>query len=103
MQQWQGPLPPPAALQQFDQIVPHGAERIFAMVEQEQAQRIKFDAEKLAASTADFRRGSWMGFVLALACVAGAVFTAYIGAHSTVSVALVSVPIMGAVVKFLRK
>ena len=102
-QQWQGPLPPPAALEQFDRIVPNGAERIFAMVEQEQAHRIKYEAGKLAASTSDFRRGSWMGFSLAVLCVVGATVTAYIGAHAAVSVALVGVPIMGVVVKFLKK
>ena len=25
--QWQGPLPPPGALEQFDRIIPNGAER----------------------------------------------------------------------------
>ncbi|MCK9515378.1 MAG: DUF2335 domain-containing protein [Ottowia sp.] len=29
--EWQGPLPPPGALQQFDQIIPDGAERIMQM------------------------------------------------------------------------
>jgi uncharacterized membrane protein len=103
MQQWQGPLPPPAALQQFDHIVPNGAERIFAMVEQEQAHRLKYEADRLSAATSDYRRGSWMGFVLGILCVAGAIYTAYIGAHPTVSIALVSLPIMAAVRGFLNR
>lgn len=32
---WQGPLPPPEAVKQFDEIVTNGAERIFRMAELE--------------------------------------------------------------------
>jgi uncharacterized membrane protein len=39
-QQWTGPLPPPAALEQFERVIPGGAERILRMAEQEQAHRI---------------------------------------------------------------
>lgn len=102
-QQWQGPLPPPAALAQFDQIVPGGAERIFKMVEQEQAHRIDHEKTELVASIRDFRAGQIMGFVLGMACLAGAVYTAVIGAHPTVSVALVSLPIMAAIKTFLKR
>ena len=103
MQQWQGPLPPPAALAQFNQIIPNGAERIITMVEQEQAHRIAHEQTKLTASVGDFRRGHWLGAALGLVSVAGAVFTAYIGAHPTVSIALVSLPIMAAVRGFLKR
>ncbi|WAR43739.1 DUF2335 domain-containing protein [Methylomonas rapida] len=34
---WSGPLPPPAALEQFDTIIENGAERIFKMAEAEQS------------------------------------------------------------------
>lgn len=30
--QWQGPLPPPGALEQFDRIIPNGAERIVGAI-----------------------------------------------------------------------
>lgn len=102
-QQWQGPLPPPGALAQFNQIIPNGAERIMAMVEQEQAHRIQHEKMELHAEVADFRRGQRLGFVLGLACVAGSVYTAIIGAHPTVSIALVSLPIMAAIRGFLTK
>lgn len=39
--QWQGPLPPPDALEKFNTIVEHGAERVFRMVEIEQQQHIE--------------------------------------------------------------
>ena len=32
---WQGPVPPPAVLQEYNMIVPNAAERILAMAEEE--------------------------------------------------------------------
>jgi len=92
-QQWVGPLPPPAALEQFNQIIPNGADRIMRMVEQEQAHRIAHETNCLNASIRDTRRGHWLGGAISLAAISGSAFTAYIGAHAAVSVALVSVPI----------
>ncbi|MGY6277633.1 DUF2335 domain-containing protein [Methylomonas sp. MgM2] len=42
---WSGPLPPPAALEQFNSIIDNGAERIFKMAEAEQAARQAREAE----------------------------------------------------------
>ena len=92
--QWSGPLPPPGALAQFNQIIPDGASRIMAMVEQEQAHRIANEMKELEATVSDFRRGHWLGGLLGVLSIAGAVFTAYIGAHPTVSIALVGLPLM---------
>lgn len=58
---------------------------------------------KLEASTSDFRWGQVLGFILGAACVAGAVYTAMIGAHPAVSVALVGLPIVAVVKAFLKK
>ncbi|MFT6590324.1 MAG: putative membrane protein [Rhodoferax sp.] len=91
--QWSGPLPPPGALAQFNDIIPDGAERIMAMVEREQAHRIAHETKELDAATRDFSRGHWMGAVIALSCVAAATYTAFIGTHWSVSVALVGLPI----------
>lgn len=100
--QWSGPLPPPAALEHFNQIIPNGAERIMTMVEQEQAHRIKYESSGLEATIADTRRGHWLGSIISLAAVAGSIFTAYIGAPAAVSVALVSVPIFSIVNAILK-
>src|SRR5688572_27589297 len=96
-QQWTGPLPPPGALDQFNQIIPNGAERIMRMVEQEQAHRIKHDESTLEAAVRDKKRGHWIGGAISLAAIIGAVYTAYIGAHPSVSAALVGVPLFAAI------
>ncbi|ANE54778.1 MULTISPECIES: DUF2335 domain-containing protein [Methylomonas] len=101
---WSGPLPPPAALQQFDATIENGAERILKMAETEQAARlareaeaIKYELAKFEAIRQDNRRGQWLGFIIALSAVAAASITAYFGAHPSVSIALVGVPILGIV------
>lgn len=92
-QQWVGPLPPPAALDQFNQIIPNGAERIMRMVEQEQAHRIEHESNSLKAAIRDTKRGHWLGALISLAAIGASLFAAYIGAHPSVSIALVGVPI----------
>lgn len=102
-QQWSGPLPPPAALAQFNDIIPNGAERIMAMVETEQAHRIASESKVLAAHVADHRRGVWIGFILAGLAIGGAIYTAYLHAHPTVSIALVGLPLVLLIQTFLGK
>jgi len=93
--QWQGPLPPPEALANFDQIIPNGAERIMKMVEDEQAHRISYEQAHLNALAGDTRRGHYIGLAISVASIAGAVYAASLGAHWSVSIALVGVPILG--------
>ena len=102
-QQWSGPLPPPAALNQFNTIIPNGAERIMAMVETEQKHRITSEGRILTASIADNVRGVWIGFVLAGLAIGGAIFTAYLDTHPAVSIALVSLPLVLLIQAFVGK
>lgn len=99
---WSGPLPPPGALQQFDAIIPNGAERIMTMVEQEQQHRIAMDKTAIKAEIWDTIGGKVLGAVMTLASVAGAIYTAQIGAHWAVSVAIVGVPITALIGKFIK-
>jgi uncharacterized membrane protein len=103
-QNWSGPLPPPDALARFDEIIPHGAERILRMTEQEQAHRMSNESAALQAnilngkeSLAIAKRGQLAGALVSVLSIVGAVFSVWIGAHPMVSIALVSVPILGMV------
>ena len=69
-----------------------------AMVEREQAHRIEAESHILQATIRDTKRGHWIGLGIAAVSIAGAVATAYMGAHPAVSVALVGLP-LGAVIK----
>jgi uncharacterized membrane protein len=101
-QQWTGPLPPPAALEQFERVIPGGAERILRMAEQEQAHRIGQENKGLAAEIDDSRRGQWLGGIVAFSAITGAAINSVFGGPWQASVALVGVPILGAVQAFIR-
>lgn len=95
--EWSGPLPPPAALEKFNQIIPGGADRILAMAEKEQTHRIEYEKTGLSATVNESKRGQWLGAFISLVAVVGSVYSAHIGAHWAVSLALVGVPVLGLV------
>jgi uncharacterized membrane protein len=101
--QWQGPLPPPGALAQFDQIIPNGAERIMVMCEKEQAARI--DSERRISKAEIFIEGGGrlVGVILVLSCIAAAVWSITAGADWKVTLGFLSVPVMGAAAKLFDR
>lgn len=101
--QWEGPLPPPSTLAHFNDVVEDGAERIFRMAEREQEHRIQIERAGFEARKRDFKRGQILGTILAVICVAASVYTAAIGAHPFVSVALVSLPITALIGRIIKK
>ena len=96
-QAWSGPLPPPEAIEKYTQIAPGSAERILAMAEKEQEHRIQHEKFALPSAVNESRRGQYSGAGISFAAVVGAIFTAYNGAHWSVPVALVGVPVLGIV------
>lgn len=77
-----------------------------AMVEREQLHRIEYEKSRLAAAIRDTKRGQWLGATISIMAIAGSAYSAFIGAHPTVSIALVGVPIaaiVNAIVKSRSK
>ena len=83
---WSGPLPPPAELEKIDQIIPGGADRLLSMAEKEQTHRI-----------ADAKRGQYLGWSLAAGAVITAAVVSLCHGPWQVPVALVGIPVLGAV------
>jgi hypothetical protein len=83
---WSGPLPPPAELERIDQIIPGGADRLLHMAEKEQTHRIE-----------DAKRGQYLGWSLAAGAVITAAVVSVCHGPWQVSVALVGIPVLGAV------
>ena len=102
VQQWSGPLPAPADLEKFNQIIPNGAERILAMAEKEQAHRIEYEKVGLPAAIRESRRGQILGAVISLIAVLGAIYAVHVGSSWIVPVALVGVPVLGIVRAIVR-
>lgn len=114
-----GPLPTPEELFQYNTLLPGAADRIIAMAEREQAHRANLDdmatradirhREELVVSqqrnaAGAFRSdlvGQLLGGLVAILCIAGAVYTAINGVHPTIPIALVSLPV-ASIIKAIR-
>ena len=72
------------------------------MVELEQAHRIEYNNAGLNAKVKDTKRGHLIGGFIGILSIGGCIFSAYTGAHPAVSIALVSVPILGIIRAFLH-
>ena len=83
---WSGPLPPPAGLEKIDRIIPGGADRLLRMAEKEQSHRIE-----------DAKRGQYLGWSLAAGALIAAALVSLCRGPWQVSVALVGIPVLGAV------
>jgi len=71
------------------------------MVEREQQARQEIDKQAIIAEIKDTRRGHYIGAIIAVVAIGASVYTAMIGAHWSVSVALVGLPI-AAIINSIR-
>ena len=119
VRQFSGPLPEPDDLVRYENLLPGAAERIFTMAEAEQRHRTTMEQATLVSdqkhrdmvtvgqvtnAKSIFRSdlvGQILGGMVALGCVAGATFSMYMGAHPTVTIAFVSLPVIG-IIKAVR-
>src|SRR4051812_3458088 len=75
---FQGPLPPPQMLAEYDRLIPNGAERLMALLERAAAHRQAQEATNLTGRLRLGARGQWLG--AALCVLLGA-----IGWHLTIN------------------
>ena len=76
---WSGPLPAPADLQQYEVLIPGGAERILIMAESEQRHRHGLEDTVILSDTRRATFGLFLGFFLAFGAIAGALYLIIIG------------------------
>lgn len=67
------------------------------MAEKEQEHRLEMERKGQTAAISETKRGHWLGFLIAIAAIIGAILSFVLGAHWAVSVAMVGVPILGIV------
>lgn len=101
--QWQGPLPPPGALEQFDHIIPNGAERIMRMCELEQSARIERERSTTKAEITIEVGGRILGALLLLVCVGAAIWSVVQGAPALVTLGFLGVPLLGTIAKLFDR
>lgn len=95
-----GPLPPPALLNQYDQIVPGSAERILQMAEREQAHRIAVESSVLGEEAAQIKYGRRYAFAVVVLVLGVVVFAILKGAFVVAGV-LGGTTIVGLVAAFI--
>ena len=75
----QGPLPHPAVLKQYNDVVPGAAERIIKMAEQQAMHRQDLEAHIIRTDTLKSLLGMVFGFVVALVGFGGGLYAAFAG------------------------
>jgi uncharacterized membrane protein len=63
---YQGPIPHPALLKQFDEIIPNGAERIFILMEQQATHRMYLEKTVIDKDNRRADGGLICGFLIAV-------------------------------------
>lgn len=68
---YSGPLPPPEALRQYDDVLPGAADRIISMAERQAEHRHALEKRTIFGNVDAQTRGQWMGFILGLTAIIG--------------------------------
>lgn len=75
--EWQGPLPPPSILNQFNQVVDNGAERIFSAWERETKHRHSLESRDLTGTTLDAILGKIFAFLFVVTALGVCAYAVY--------------------------
>jgi uncharacterized membrane protein len=109
-QQWKGPLPPPAALEHFERIVPGSAARLIEMAEAEQKHRHSIESGAMFTQQESVRLtarnnliGMVLGFVALLCGIGAAVWSVIAGASWAVSLGFIGLPVMIVAAELVRR
>lgn len=95
-----GPLPDPATLSSYNQLIQNGADRIMAMAEKEQECSHKLRLEGIAITACDNKayyqgviRGQWISLISSIIMTGAALFLANVG-HLKLAALFVSGPLV---------
>lgn len=83
-QSYSGPLPAPESLDQYNKIIPDGAERIMKMAENQSNHRIKIEEVVIGSQVKQSGRGQIFGLIIAFGALGSSVVLAMYG-HDTVA------------------
>ncbi len=100
-QSWQGPYPPPDAIERYERALPGFFDRIVSMAERMEAAQIEQSASALEHQRQATRHGQDLGFVAAVAALTGALVCAFIG-QPIIAGAFLTVPIMSVAIALVN-
>ena len=99
---WQGPLPPPAVLQGYKDLLPDGPDRVFKQWERETEHRQKLERRRQSLPFWDRVLARGTALVFAFACLAVIAYVASIGAEWA-AVVLSGAMIVAGINAFIRR
>lgn len=97
---FQGPLPPPEVLKEYDNALPGAAERILAMAEKQLEHRSNVEEMIVDRQTRQSAKGQILGFILALV-FGGITLTVALAGYTTLAGILGTSTILGLAVIFV--
>jgi uncharacterized membrane protein len=74
VEQFSGPLPPPAILEQYNNVVPGAAERILKMAEEQSNHRRSLEQKVISSDVDNARLGMVFGFIIGLVAILAGVY-----------------------------
>ncbi|MFW5895383.1 MAG: DUF2335 domain-containing protein [archaeon] len=95
-----GPLPPPSILDEYNNVLDNGAERIMKMAENQSNHRIEMEKHAIKEELRQSKTGQNFGFILAIIGMIIAFLLAYLG-HDTVAGIFGTTTIVGLVTIFV--
>ncbi len=69
-----GPLPPPKAIKQYEEVLPGAADRIIAMAENQSSHRQKIETKVINSDILNSKLGLIFGFIIGLVGIIGGVY-----------------------------
>ena len=78
-QQFAGPIPPPAVLAQYNNIIPGAADRILAMAERQAEHRQTSERKLITANIVNERIGLIFAFLIGLGAIGSGVYCVAVG------------------------
>lgn len=75
---WEGPLPPPEVIEQFEEIYPGAAEIIFTTFRDQAHHRMQLETTVVQGGNERASRGLWLAFIVVIALIGLAAYLAYL-------------------------
>ena len=91
---WTGPLPPPAALAQYESILPGAADRIISMSERQMDHRIQLEQKVVGGDSTRSNLGLAAAFIVAVIALLGSIYVIDQG-YTWAGVAIFGIDIVG--------
>jgi uncharacterized membrane protein len=102
VQGFTGPIPPPAVLAGYEQVLPGSANRIITMAERQSEHRQSLERQVVSANIRHAEIGLWLGATVAVLLAAAAVIVTLAGYPETGAV-IGAVDIVGVVTVFVLR